>query len=130
MIVLGVTTRAVDDRRRRIICPDAADPALPPNRKDQVLGLALFIVAVVSALAFGLTTVSAKEHRSRAVTREFQREHPCPSTGKASGACPGYRKEHIEPLACGGRDAVSNLQWQTVSAARTKDRWERMACGR
>jgi hypothetical protein len=73
---------------------------------------AVFIVAVVSALAFGLISVSAKEHRSRAVTREFQREHPCPSTGKTSGACPGCRKDHIVPLACGGRDAVSNLQWQ------------------
>src|SRR5271169_227252 len=73
---------------------------------------------------------SAREHRSREVTREFQREHPCPSTGKTSGACPGYRKDHIVPLACGGHDAVANLQWQTISAARAKDRWERRACAR
>ena len=72
----------------------------------------------------------ASEHRSHAVTREFQREHPCPSTGRASGPCPGYRKDHIVPLACGGPDAVSSLQWQTIAAARAKDAWERTACTR
>jgi len=71
-----------------------------------------------------------RENRSREVTREFQREHPCPSTGQRSGACPGYRKDHVVPLACGGPDAVSNLQWQTIAGARKKDRWERKACGR
>jgi hypothetical protein len=32
-------------------------------------------------------------------------------------------------LACGGPDAVSNLQWQTIRDARAKDRWERKARG-
>ena len=73
---------------------------------------------------------SAKERRSREVTQEFQREHPCPSTGRTSGACPGYRKDHIKPLACGGPDAVWNLHWQTVRDAAAKDRWEPRVCGR
>jgi hypothetical protein len=42
---------------------------------------------------------------------------------------PGYREDHIKPLACGGPDAVWNLQWQTVAEARAKDRWERKTCG-
>jgi hypothetical protein len=75
------------------------------------------VIALAIALAFP-GPLSAREHRSREVTREFQQEHPCPSTGKTSGACPGYRKDHIKALACGGPDAVSNLQWQTVAAAR------------
>ena len=33
-------------------------------------------------------SLGAREYRSRDVTREFQREHPCPSTGLTSGACP------------------------------------------
>jgi hypothetical protein len=61
--------------------------------------------------------LAAREHRSRVVTREFQREHPCPSTGLTTGACPGYRKDHIKALACGGLDAVWNMQWQTVADA-------------
>jgi hypothetical protein len=35
-----------------------------------------------------------------------------------------------KPLACGGPDAVWNLQWQTIADAKAKDRWERRACGR
>jgi hypothetical protein len=94
------------------------------------LGQSVACAATVIALAIALAfpgPLSAREHRSREVTREFQREHPCPSTGKTSGACPGYRKDHIVPLACGGPDAVSNLQWQPVRDARAKDKIERKA---
>jgi hypothetical protein len=86
------------------------------------------IVAI--AVAIASTALSAREYRSREVTREFQREHPCPSTGRTTGPCPGYRKDHVEPLACGGPDAVSNMQWQTITDAKAKDRWERSARGR
>jgi hypothetical protein len=88
-------------------------------------------VTIAIALALACAgPLSAKEYRSREVTREFQREHPCPSTGLTTGACPGYRKDHVKALACGGPDAVSNMQWQTIAAARAKDRWERRICGR
>jgi hypothetical protein len=63
-------------------------------------------------------------HRSEAVLRAFQRLHPCPSTGKPTGACPGWIKDHVVALCDGGADAVSNLQWQTTAAARAKDRTE------
>jgi hypothetical protein len=33
-------------------------------------------------------------------------------------------------LACGGPDAVWNLQWQTIADARAKDTWEQKACVR
>jgi hypothetical protein len=86
------------------------------------------IAAVILALVAG--PLAAREYRSREVTRVFQREHPCPSTGHKSGACPGYRKDHVVPLACGGHDAVLNMQWQTIAAARAKDRIERRGCDR
>jgi hypothetical protein len=41
---------------------------------------------------------------------------------------PGYVIDHIVPLACGGADAPSNMQWQTVAAAKAKDKWERKGC--
>jgi hypothetical protein len=49
---------------------------------------------------------AANDHRSRAAAREFQRMHPCPSTGKTSGLCPGYRKDYVVPLACDGADVA------------------------
>lgn len=73
------------------------------------------------------------------VLRAFQKIHPCPSTGKQTGACPRWRKDHIIPLANGGCDAVSNLQWLPVelkqcSMKKTglpcKDRWERRVYAR
>jgi hypothetical protein len=36
--------------------------------------------------------------------------------------------DHIKPLACGGLDAPSNMQWQTVAAAKAKDKTERIGC--
>lgn len=62
--------------------------------------------------------------RSTAATNAFQRAHPCPSTGKTSGACPGYVIDHIMPLKRGGPDAPSNMQWQTVEEAKAKDKLE------
>ena len=90
----------------------------------------LLSLIIAGAVVFPVAPIAAKEYRSREVTREFQREHPCPSTGKTRGACPGYRKDHIKALACGGPDTVSNLQWQTIADAKAKDQWERKACSR
>lgn len=55
---------------------------------------------------------------------EFKRQHPCPSTGKPSGACPGYVVDHIQALKRGGADSPNNMQWQTTNEAKAKDKWE------
>lgn len=49
------------------------------------------------------------------------------ATGYPDGR-PGYVIDHIRPLACGGPDVPTNMQWQTVADARAKDRTERHAC--
>jgi hypothetical protein len=69
-------------------------------------------------------TADARIHRSRAARASFQRSHPCPSTGKRRGACPGYVVDHIVPLKRGGPDRPSNMQWQTREAAKEKDKRE------
>jgi hypothetical protein len=69
------------------------------------------VLAVALCLLAG--SAGAKEHRSRWVPQAFQRSHPCPSTGRKTGACPGWIKDHIIPLCAGGPDTVANLQWQT-----------------
>ena len=62
--------------------------------------------------------------RSPKAKNEFRRMHPCPSTGRSTGACPGYVVDHIAPLKRGGADAPYNMQWQTSAAAKEKDKWE------
>lgn len=61
------------------------------------------------------------EARKSSTVREFTRLHPKPG--------PRSIADHICPLACGGHDAVNNLQWQSVNAAAAKDRWERTERG-
>lgn len=67
--------------------------------------------------------------RDRAVLRQFQQRYPCPSTGKTTGACPGWYKDHVVPLVCGGCDTMENLQWlpgeiKSCGGKVCKDRWE------
>lgn len=65
-----------------------------------------------------------KIKRSSSAKHEFERSHPCPSTGKTSGGCKGYVIDHVTPLKRGGEDAPSNMQWQTKAEAKAKDRTE------
>lgn len=86
------------------------------------------LVLVACVLALFASSARAGEPRSPTVKAEFQRLHPCPSTGKSRGACPGYVKDHVIPLCAGGADAASNMQWQTVEEAKAKDKLERHQC--
>ena len=70
----------------------------------------------------------ARIKRSQSAKVEFKREHPCPATGARKGPCKGYVIDHVQPLACGGLDAPVNMQWQTISEGKAKDKWERQGC--
>lgn len=83
---------------------------------------------VAALILSAATVVAAAEPRSRSALTEFKREQPCPATGKPRGSCPGYVVDHVTPLACGGVDAPSNMQWQTRADAAAKDRLERKGC--
>lgn len=41
---------------------------------------------------------------------------------------PGHVVDHIKPLACGGADDPSNMQWQTIAEGKAKDKVERQGC--
>ena len=56
--------------------------------------------------------------RSEAAKREFMKE-----SGYPNGR-PGYVIDHIVPLARGGADSPSNMQWQTIEEAKAKDKVE------
>ena len=88
------------------------------------------ILVLACCLVLTPALAPAKTYRSLEVKHESQRQHPCPSTGRPTGKCAGYIKDHIIPLACGGSDAASNMQWQTTAAAKAKDKWETRGCRR
>ena len=95
-----------------------------------LVGLLLIAFAVPAGAGERHSAPRKDNLRSTKVEREFQQQHPCPATEQTSGPCPGYVKDHIRPLACGGPDAVANLQWQTTEDAKAKDRVERRDCSR
>jgi len=64
----------------------------------------------------------SKIHRSAAAKDQFLRESGYPHGRK------GYVVDHKIPLACGGADSPSNMQWQTKADAKAKDKWERNGC--
>ena len=74
-------------------------------------------------------TVQRNSHgkikRSAAAKDAFKRQQPCPANGKSFGSCPGYVIDHVNPLECGGADAPSNMQWQTLADGKAKDKTER-----
>lgn len=74
------------------------------------------------------TQAEAKIIRSERAVSAFKHSHPCPANGATRGPCYGYIIDHIKPLACGGADQPSNMQWQTVPEAKAKDKWERKDC--
>jgi hypothetical protein len=60
--------------------------------------------------------------RSRDARKAFKK-----GTGFPDGR-PGFVIDHIIPIACGGADVPSNMQWQTKEAAKAKDKRERAGC--
>lgn len=68
--------------------------------------------------------------RSHAARQDFRQARPCPSTGRRSGACPGYQIDHAMPLKCGGADAPPNMQWLTVQSHARKTAREASSCRR
>ena len=58
----------------------------------------------------------------------FQKYNSCPSTGRRTGACPGYRIAYRVALCAGGQDRWTNMVWLSEPAARDKLRGDAAAC--
>jgi len=84
-----------------------------------------FLILILTITSF---SAQAEYRRSYKAKNQFKQLHPCPSTGRSKGSCPNYIIDHIRPLACGGADHPSNMQWQTKADAKAKDKWERRGC--
>ena len=89
-----------------------------------IFSLAFFAVLCHAETSEPLRDSNGRIARSESAKNAFKRQHPCPANGRTSGPCPGYVIDHKLPLVCGGADAPSNMQWQTVPDGKAKDRWE------
>lgn len=91
--------------------------------------LNVLLLVAVSGCAHSPEAEPPRAHRSSSAKAAFAKAHPCPFNGKPSpNKCHGYVIDHIRPLACGGADDPSNMQWQTVEEGKAKDKWERKGC--
>lgn len=86
------------------------------------------IAAVILLFAALSNPAEGHQHRSHAAVAYFKATNPCPANGARRGPCPGYIVDHVKPLACGGPDRPTNMQWQTKVDAKAKDRWELRGC--
>ncbi len=75
------------------------------------------------------TSAAPRDANGHIVRNESAKHRFMVQTGFPHGR-PGYVVDHIVPLACGGADEPSNMQWQTAAEARSKDKVERRGCGR
>ena len=110
-------TDAVADRGRRLLVAVAFGWA----HRAQVAAATLLLLLSVSLDA---------DARSKSARAEFQRQNPCPATGKARGPCPGYQVDHITPLKCKGGDTPTNMQWLSVEQHKIKTAREAKECRR
>ncbi len=90
-------------------------------------GIACGLLAACAAPAADTPRTPKRDPAQRA---EFMRAHPCPATGRGSGACPGYQVDHILALCAGGADAAANMQWLEVELHKIKTRSDAAACRR
>lgn len=79
----------------------------------------------LAALLLAVAVSASATTRSTAAKLAFVKRHACPATHLHKLPCKGYVIDHVKPLDCGGKDAPSNMQWQTIAAGKAKDKWER-----
>jgi len=81
-----------------------------------------------STVTSSYTGTSARRDSNGRIVRSEEAKHAFEAqTGFPHGRS-GYVVDHIKPLACGGADEPSNMQWQTAAEAKAKDKWERKGC--
>lgn len=79
-------------------------------------------------LAWLFCAAADSSPRSPAIRAEFRKSNPCPSTGRLTGACPGWQIDHMHPLCAGGIDHPDNLNWIRVEDHKRKTRQDVKEC--
>lgn len=70
-----------------------------------------------------VTSIGSRDSKGRIVRSESAKYEFMKTTGYPHGR-PGYVVDHVLALKRGGTDAPNNMQWQTISEAKAKDKLE------
>lgn len=119
--------RSVPDCRLPVRCSSGQQfqPQFPIKPFDHNVLVALFeIIALQPAMCIMRSRLQKPHRAQHNCQNDFERSHPCSSTGRTSGACPGYVIDPVVRLKRGGADAPSNMQWQTTAEAKAKNKTE------
>lgn len=92
-------TAGPDGRQMRFELPVPSEVILSPENAHHLASLQL-------------REARNREHQMNVATREFRKDHPCPSTQKTTGKCKGYYVDYVTPLEKGGSSSASNLEWR------------------
>ena len=79
--------------------------------------LVLLAAPGAGAARGGKPSGSGFEEIQRQFREGYQRSHPCPSTGRKAGNCPGYVVGYILLPKHGGTYQESNMRWMTTEEA-------------
>ena len=113
-------------------------------KRTLLVATLLLASSATDTLATGHRSSSGSTHRTEATKRKAPATTPRDAHGRIQRSAaarhafarqtgyphgrPGYVIDHVIPLACGGLDTPSNLQWQSVAESKAKDKWERKGC--
>jgi hypothetical protein len=118
------TRNAPGDGRSKVTAPRASTrgPRVSAPRTASPRSPAVSHPRATTPATPGTRTSRGRIQRSEQAKDDFLRQ-----TGHPHG-WPGHVVDHKVPLACGGADAPSNMQWQTTAEAKAKDKVERRGC--
>ena len=88
----------------------------------------ILLAAQLSILSLSVPSEARDLKRDPHVRAQWMLTHPCPSTGKTRGACPGYQADHRIPICFYGPDAPWNLQWLSVKDHLEKTKLDVKVC--
>ena len=84
---------------------------------SMMIALALAAAPRAGVAGGGRSTGSGIWEIQRQLRQAYQREHPCPSTRRNAGNCPGYVVGYVVLPKHGGKYDTSNMRWMTEEEA-------------
>ena len=96
---------------------------MKPPKDYVIMAARVCLILVVSMAVASIMNKANAACRSQAQRKAFLHQN-----GYIRSK-PGHVVDHICALACGGIDAPSNMQFQTIADSKAKDKWETTPAG-